>query len=180
MVVRSCMRYHSVFLEVKDEGDYEFKYGNPNLVSGDKWVAVEFKSTILRVGTPWADCSGYSLDTPSYSVGTIMPVLFGGPNLNSIALVPGFQSYSAAIAELAGTTVPTKVVLEIFNKDNPSYTSVAANSQCYKAGNPCPESHAVCKPEYCEVEVWAKIIAELKAASPGKVTVLGSIDASTT
>jgi hypothetical protein len=141
----------NVYMEVSGEGDYEFKYGNPNLLSGSKWVAVEFKSSILRVGTPWADCTGYSLDTPTYSVGTIMPILFGGPNLNSIALVPGFESYSAAIADLAGVTVPVKVVLEIFNKDTTYYTNVAADSQCYKAGNPCPESHAVCKPEYCEV-----------------------------
>merc|ERR1719271_1629260 len=51
----------NVFMEVADEGDYEFKYGNPGLVSGDKWVAVEFKSTLLRVGIPWADCTGYTL-----------------------------------------------------------------------------------------------------------------------
>merc|ERR1719316_738921 len=54
----------TVFMEVKDEGDYEFKYGNPNLVSGGYWVAVEFKSTLLRVGTPWADCAAGSYDLP--------------------------------------------------------------------------------------------------------------------
>merc|ERR1719258_399572 len=179
MVVRSCMRYHSVFLEVKDEGDYEFKYGNPGLVSGDKWVAVEFKSTLLRVGTPWADCTGSELATPSYSVGSIMPILFGGPNLNSIALKSGFPSYDAAIAELSGVSVPVKVVLEIFNKDVASYTSSTSDTQCYKAGNACPEAHSVCKPEYCEMDVWASIIADFKAASTS-VTVLGSVGDSTT
>merc|ERR1719316_1020683 len=108
-------------MEVKDEGDFEIRYGNPNLhtdagtASGHKWVAVEFKSTLLRVGAPWADCTGSSLDAPSYSIGTIMPVLFGGPNVNSVALKAGNPSYDDAIAEVSGVTVPVKVVLEIFN-----------------------------------------------------------------
>ena len=55
------------------------KYGNPGLVSDDKWVAVEFKDTLLRVGTPWADCTGSTLDAESYDVGSIMPILFGVP-----------------------------------------------------------------------------------------------------
>jgi len=169
----------NVFMEVSDEGDYEFKYGNPGLVSGGYWVAVEFKSTILRVGTPWADCTDYTLDTPSYSVGSIMPILFGGPNLNSIALKDGFPSYDAAIAELAGSTVPVKVVLEVFNAAKTTYTSSAADTQCYKAGNACPEAHVVCEPEYCEMDVWSKIIADFKAAAPG-VTVLGSVGTGTT
>jgi hypothetical protein len=169
----------NVFMEVSDEGDYEFKYGNPGLVSGGYWVAVEFKSTILRVGTPWADCTGYTLDTPSYTVGSIMPILFGGPNLNSIALKDGFPSYDAAIAELAGSTVPVKVVLEVFNAAKTTYTSSAVDTQCYKAGNACPEAHVVCEPEYCEMDVWAKIIADFKAAAPG-VTVLGSVGTGTT
>jgi hypothetical protein len=163
-----------VYMEVKDEGDYEFKYGNPQLVSGGKWVSVEFKSTLLRVGTPWADCSGSALDTPSYTVGSIMPILFGGPNLNSIALKGGLPSYDAAAAELASVSVPVKVVLEVFNKDKTSYTSSAADTQCYKAGNSCPEAHSVCDPSYCEMDVWAKIIADFKAAST-QVTVLGSV-----
>jgi len=169
----------NVFMEVKDEGDYEFKYGNPGLVSGDKWVAVEFKSTLLRVGTPWADCTGDTLAAESYSVGSIMPILFGGPNLNSIALKTGFPSYDAAIADLSGVSVPVKVVLEIFNAGTTSYTSSTYDTQCYKAGNACPEAHSVCKPEYCEMDVWASIIADFKAASTS-VTVLGSVGDSTT
>merc|ERR1719487_981506 len=47
-------------------------------------------------------------------------------------------------------------------------------TQCYKAGNACPEAHAVCKPEYCEMDVWASIIADFKAAS-SSVEVLGSV-----
>ena len=116
---------------------------------GGKWVAVEFKSTLLRVGAPWADCTGDSLDEPSYSVGSIMPILFGGPNLNSIALKAGFSSYDDAIAELSGVTVPVKVVLEVFNEQKKTYTDSAVDGQCYKAGKTCPEAHVVCKPEYC-------------------------------
>ena len=35
----------------------------------------------------------------------------------------------------------------------------------------------VCKPEYCEMDVWKMLIASFRAASPGKVTVLGAVDA---
>jgi hypothetical protein len=168
----------NVFMEVKDEGDYEIKYGNPNLVSDDKWVAVEFKETLLRVGTPWADCSDYALGTESYAVGSIMPVLFGGPNLNSIALAAGNPSYGDVIAELAGVTVPVKVVLEIFNTGKKTYTDSATDEVCYKAGNACPEKHSVCEASFCEIDVWKKLISDFKAA--GSVTVLGSVDAGTT
>merc|ERR1719298_8199 len=106
-------------MEVKDEGDYEVKFGNPNLLNdGAKWVAVEFKQTLLRVGTPWAECDAGSLGASSYSVGAIAPVLFGHPNLHSIALKDGFPSYDTVIAALSGTTVDVKVVLEIFDADN--------------------------------------------------------------
>jgi len=168
-----------VYMEVSGEGDYEVKYGNPGLVSGGYWVAVEFKETLLRVGTPWADCTdGLTLDTASYDVGTIAPILFGGPNLNSIALKDGFPSYDDVIAELSGVTVPVKVVLEIFNAGTTSYTDSLVDGQCYKAGNACPEAHAVCDASYCEMDVWKSLIASFKAA--GTVTVLGSVDASTT
>merc|ERR1719235_897655 len=105
-----------------------------------------------------------------------MPILFGGPNLNSVALLEGEPSYYDAIAELSGVSVPVKVVLEIFSAGITSYTSSAIDGQCYKAGPTCPEEHYVCQPEYCEMDVWAQIIAGFKAASPGMVTVLGSID----
>ena len=134
---------------MSDEGDYEIKYGNPFIISNDKWVAVEFKSTLLRVGDPWADCTGSELAAPSYDVGSIMPILFGGPNVNSIALRAGFPSYLDVISELQGVSVPVKVVLEVFNADKKTYTDSAEDGQCYRAGNICPEAHLVCKPEYC-------------------------------
>ena len=51
-------------------------------------------------------------------------------------------------------------------------------SECWQAGNTCPEAHAVCSAEYCEMDVWKSLIASFKAA--GTVEVLGSIDSSTT
>merc|ERR1719313_2306564 len=70
------------------------------------------------------------------------------------------------------------IVLEIFNAGTTSYTDSTVDGQCYKAGNACPEAHAVCDASYCEMDVWKSIIADFKAA--GTVTVLGSVDASTT
>ena len=128
----------------------EVMYGNPGLQSGGKWVAVQFRSTLLRVGNPWADCSGAAdLGASTYDVGSIMPILFGGPNVNSIALRAGFPSYLDVISELQGVSVPVKVVLEVFNADKKTYTDSAEDGQCYRAGNICPEAHLVCKPEYC-------------------------------
>jgi hypothetical protein len=168
----------NVFMEVKDEGDYEVMYGNPGLKSGDKWVAVQFKSTLLRVGTPWAECSEAALGASTYEVGSIMPILFGGPNLHSVALKAGFPSYFDVISELQGVTVPVKVVLEVFSAQKTTYTDSAVDGQCYKAGNACPEAHAVCKAEYCEMDVWKQLISDFKAA--GSVTVLGSVDSQAT
>jgi hypothetical protein len=170
----------NVFMEVSDEGDYELMYGNPALQSGGKWVAAQFKSTLLRVGTPWADCDTTSntLGAATYEIGTIMPILFGGPNLNSIALAAGKSSYFDVITELAGATVPVKVVLEIFSTTKTTYTDSATDGVCYKAGNSCPEGHVVCKAEYCEMDMWKTLIADFKAA--GSVTVLGSVDSSAT
>ena len=108
-------------------------YGNPSLVTGGYWVAVQFRSTILRVGTPWAECAGDALSDASYSVGSIMPILFGGPNLNSIALLAGNPSYLDVISELEGVSVPVKVVLEIFSSSLTSYTDSAESyGVCYK------------------------------------------------
>jgi hypothetical protein len=168
----------NVFMEVKDEGDYEVMFGNPSLVSGGKWVAVQFRQTLLRVGTPWADCSGSTLAEASVTVGMIMPVLFGGPNLNSISLAAGNPNYLDVISELSGVSVPVRVVLEVFNSDKTSYTDSATNLQCYKAGNACPEAHLVCEPSYCEMDVWKALIADFKAA--GTVHVLGSVGSGTT
>ena len=86
-----------------------------------------------EVGSPFADCTGSTLDSAAYPVGSIMPVLFGGPNLNSIALFAGNPSYNDVISELEGVTVPVKVVLEIFSASLTSYTdSTESYGVCYK------------------------------------------------
>ena len=111
-------------------------YGNPYIKNeGDKWVAVQFKSTLLRVGSPWAECTGADIGPSSYSLGMIAPILFGGPNLNSIALLAGNPSYLDVVSELTGVTVPVKVVLEIFNKDKKTYTDSITDTQCYRVGS---------------------------------------------
>ena len=111
-------------------------YGNPDLVVDGKWVAVQFRSTLLRVGTPWATCSDAAVQAAeTYPVGSIMPILFGGPNLNSIALLAGNPSYLDVVSELTGVTVPVKVVLEIFNKDKKTYTDSKEDTQCYRVGS---------------------------------------------
>ena len=111
-------------------------YGNPYIKNeGDKWVAVQFKQTLLRVGSPWAECTGTDIGTSSYSLGMIAPILFGGPNLNSIALLAGNPSYLDVVSELTGVTVPVKVVLEIFNKDKKTYTDSITDTQCYRVGS---------------------------------------------
>ena len=53
--------------------------------------------------------------------------------MNSVALKAGLPSYDDVIADLTGVSVPVKVVLEVFNADKTSYTSSAADGQCYKA-----------------------------------------------
>ena len=111
-------------------------YGNPGLVSGGKWVAVQFRSTLLRVGTPWAACSDDDVQADAaYPVGSIMPILFGGPNLNSIALLAGNPSYLDVVSELTGVTVPVKVVLEIFSSGKKAYTDSKVDGMCYKVGS---------------------------------------------
>ena len=36
-------------VQVSGEGDYELKFGNPHLQYLDRWIAFEFKNTLLRV-----------------------------------------------------------------------------------------------------------------------------------
>jgi len=183
-------------MSIDKEGDYEVKYGNPRLKFDDKWIANEFKSTLLRVGTPWADCSGEELGGETYDVGAIIPATYGHPNLNR-------HKYYALIAELEDTQVEVSVILEVFNKDikstcpedapaattsdpfvfscwtsSTNYASVY--TKCYEAGNACPEGHAVCREEYCELDRWMQIVHDIKAASEGKIKVLGQLDAETT
>jgi hypothetical protein len=128
-----------VYMEVKDTGDFEVKYGNPMLHINGRWVANEFKKTTLRVGNPWADCGdGANLGTVQYNgVGTVIPAFYGQPRLN-------LNTYNQLISELTGVAVQVKVVLEIFSKNVKTWTSstnfASTYTKCYKAGNACPES----------------------------------------
>lgn len=172
-----------VYMEVSEIGDYEVKYGNPKIVSTydgeERWVAVEFKSTLLRVGSPWAECSGDAVpEADKYeNIGTIIPAFYGKPN-------PNLKKYMDLAESLEGASVPVKVVLQIFTVDTKLYSmsekdatktlhSKGEYEQCYMLGNPCPENHRVCKPEYCEMDTWEEIIRTLKENA--FVTVLGAV-----
>jgi hypothetical protein len=168
----------AVYMEVSRRGDFEIKYGNPNLNFEGQWLASEFRSSLLRVGSPWSDCGGGESGAADSTgtVGAIMPAYYGHPYLDD-----GEAKYAQLVAALTDLPagVPVKVVLEVFHAAKKDWTTSATGATCYKVGNPCPENHVVCKAEYCEVDRFAAIIAQLKAASPA-VSVLAAIDAETT
>jgi len=181
--------YAHFYMEVSNSGDYEIRYGNPNLKYNDKWVAVEFKKTLLRIGTPWADCGDEYVEDPNQAdLGMIIPAFYENPALNS-------AMYQKTIDELYQTTTPTTVVISIFtpikpgapgniwtdslkpesHKDSTEWQT-PYYTKCYRAGNPCPEDHTVCSADYCHMDRFRKIVQDFKAQSPGKINVLGLID----
>jgi hypothetical protein len=181
----------SFYIEVSNSGDYEIRYGNPNLEHDGKWVAVEFKSTLVRIGTPWVDCGDeYEEDPNELDIATIIPAFFENPNL-------GLQYYEKAISNLGGTTLPTSVVIQIYvpvragTFDN-TWTESGGEEKlgykthpdmedykvCYEAGNPCPEAHSVCKADYCNMDMFRSIIQRFRDASPEWINILGYVDVS--
>jgi hypothetical protein len=112
----------NVFMVMDEVGDYEIRYGNPNLkTTTGKWITVEFKKHQLRVGSPWAQCdeAGGSIATTaeSYSsVGTIIPVYLGNPALN----LADYQNVEAVVksAFTASSAIPTKIILPVFTPAN--------------------------------------------------------------
>jgi len=181
----------NVFMEVDTAGDYEFKYGTPQLVSegaigekASKWVAHEFKQRLFRVGNPWANCATGSIGESNYgTVGVIIPALYGNPNLK-------YDTYSDLIYDLAGVSVPTKVVIQAYGVGldagdadatppvAPKWSAfdswtesdkglTAANGDvyttCYRAGNGCPLNHEVCDKKYCNLDRWREIVDDLNA-----------------
>jgi len=186
---------------VSHPGDWELRYSNPALTYGEKWVSIEFKKTMLRIGTPWAFCEGidvYEEDPIALDLGMVIPVWFENPSLNH-------AMYERMIQDLHGTTTPTQVAIKIFTaeqcteercwtRDVGAHGGIWTDSldhethkyasswqadyytSCYRAGNPCPEDHSVCKPEYCLMDRFRQIIADFKAASPGKINVIGVVD----
>jgi len=190
----------TVYMEVSDRGDYEVKYGNPQIVTkpsdgsdpDGRWVAVEFKSTLLRVGSPWAECKADPdvLEKNKVDIGTIIPAFFGHPNLN-------LEAYEEFIAEVTATTLSdVSVVFEIFGdgtmtKTGGLYTMSEAKADldklgikktehaskkdytsCYEAGNACPENHQVCEASYCELDTFEALITKLQDKG---IKVLGAV-----
>merc|ERR1719305_594314 len=164
-------------MAMEHDGDYEVRYGNPQLKAndGDKWVAVEFKKHQLRVGSPFKGAA-------KESIGAIFRLDLGDPNIY-------YQDHMNIASDLkdaiAGVTdgVDVKVVLPIHVCPDPSdcpdgaasrtWTSAAVDTTCYKSGNACPEAHSVCSPTYCSIERWNEIIGKLHDAG---AKVLGLID----
>jgi hypothetical protein len=103
----------SVFMEVSDNGDYEIRYGNPQLkTSDDKWIALEFKTHQLRVGDPFGDA------TAKDDLGSIVPVYLGNPALNIQDYKDVATTLKTALnAASHANKVATKVVLPIFTPD---------------------------------------------------------------
>merc|ERR1719181_1053338 len=126
-------------MKMDTDGDYEIRYGTPHVsydhvdgqplglgddgsVLGDgapkRWVAMEFKKSQLRVGSPWSNCvfnNGVGTEAASdySSVGTIIPVYLGNPSL----LIQDFKDVKATLEQAYGaspTNVATKIILAIF------------------------------------------------------------------
>merc|ERR1719181_700351 len=109
----------NVFMEMSVNGDYEMRYGNPQLVTtNDKWIAIEFKKSQLRVGSPWSDCTaaGDDVTAPSCgTVGAIVPAYLGNPSLDN-------HKFIKLADNLAQTPVPTKVILSIHTTGSDAWT----------------------------------------------------------
>jgi len=190
----------AVYMEMSSDGDFEFKYGNPELkTSTGKWIAFEFKKSLLRVGGPWSSTCGSDV-VPDSAVGTIVPVLLGNPALLISDYLAAAQTLKDAFTGDAAT-VPTKVILPIFSPENEgsdgesTWTegvenvadrlyaqhcdrdNVCSQKQyrgCYAAGRACPLDHTVCSIDKCELQRWRQIITAFQAA--GNVEVLGLIE----
>jgi hypothetical protein len=112
----------NVFMVMDEVGDYEVRYGNPQLYTDSgKWIAIEFKKHQLRVGSPWATCNtaggSTALNADGYSnVGTIIPVYLGNPSLN----IADYKAVATTLSNTYATTsdIPTKIILPIFTPLN--------------------------------------------------------------
>jgi hypothetical protein len=92
-----------------------------------RWVAVEFKKSQLRVGSPWSNCddvTGTEGSSDYSSVGTIVPVYLGNPSLMIQAyqdlkdtLASAYEANNCGVDGANGACVKTKVILAIFTDD---------------------------------------------------------------
>ena len=102
-------------------------------------------------------------------MGTIIPAYLGNPSLDNYAFTTFASTLHGALTGAAG--LPVKVILSIHTPSADVWTeSSAAYKVCYKAGEACPLSHAVCSATYCEIDRWNQIIAELKEVTNVQVT----------
>jgi hypothetical protein len=187
----------NVFMSLPDHGDFEVKYGtpylkndcpatgcDPNNEGSGKWIALEFKSTLLRVGNPWGSCGAGN----SYSgVGAIVPLYLGHPNTNR-------QSYDdVATIIKTHTNIPIYVVVQMYTPTSgnvqratptapPTYYENAqkwtpgtpaeggeAYTTCFSAGTPCPKNFASCSVDNCNINQWNQIINDLRTNDNVKV-----------
>jgi len=96
-----------------------------------RWVAVEFKKSQLRVGSPWSNCddvAGVEGTSDYTSIGTIIPVYLGNPSLMIQAYKDLKDTLASAYATnnciggsvadgTSGACVKTNVILAIFTDD---------------------------------------------------------------
>jgi hypothetical protein len=185
------------------KGDFEFRYGTPALkndcpepgcvesndtaTATGKWIAVEFKKTLLRVGSPWASCGA----AESYEgVGTILPLFLRHPNLEA----PAYTEVASVVK--AHTETPVYVVLQMYTPTsgntyrngtvkanalkwtvgnaNATDDDGATYSTCWLSGDPCPDDLAFCSAENCNVQKWQALVAELRTNA--NVKVLGYVE----
>jgi len=97
--------------------------------------------------------------------------LYGNPNLN-------IDTYNSLIADLAGTAVPTKIVIAAYGNDLDAWTESAQGGNdytvCYRAGNGCPLNHEVCDATYCNLDRWRQIVDDLNSIA--NVEVLAHVE----
>jgi len=189
----------NVFMEMSDDGDYEIRYGNPQLKTTEgKWIALEFKSSQLRVGTPPGAASG------NEDLGTIVPAYLGNPALRIHDYREMSETLGTAIGAVTHTKkVATKVIVPIFTPANEGADGLSTWTEghadvanqlmashcdkdevctdkkyrgCYSSGRACPLDHSVCSIENCELQRWREIIKKFHDDGSGSVEVLGLIE----
>jgi len=189
----------NVYMEMSDDGDYEIRYGNPQLYTTEnKWIALEFKSTQLRVGTPPGATSGNA------DLGTIVPAYLGNPALRIHDYKEMSETLGTAIgAVTADKKAATKVILPIFTPANEGADGLSTWTEghddvaeqltashcdkdevctpmkykgCYSSGRACPLDHSVCSVANCEIQRWNEIIAKFHTDGSNSVEVIGLIE----
>merc|ERR1719359_1568784 len=150
----STSPYFNVYMAAPNDGDFEFRYGNPNLVlgrtaTGDElaaclkagpndsgsncgtWTSVSFSKSMLRVGTPWKSCGtdgGSTLANTEQEIGAILPAYIGHPNLKKTE----YETFTTAART---STIETYVVFDIFspNAGNGAYDAATETTTVHES-----------------------------------------------